>query len=548
MITTHRFPVSKAILGHARIGGLDAAFLQFPDGRGAPRHWYVAAGDDGLRLACAPSDGPLVTGRPDASDEDIEAMLASASRSAPMPASRDAVIAIRPISLRDWTGRDFGRAIEGFWPNLDDRGEDASVALIREAIAPVAERLRRHFTVLSSYHARGPFRGQGTSPPADRAIARMLTMRHAEIEALAAGGEFPLLRPAIDFLNVRLDRPQAEVERETLGRLGVPEAAVRRVPEGRRLDDRTVHALRAFPLDWIPTAGDAEGWTAMARTAEVMLEMGATIEESRALVASARGDWPGFLDRCAKAAFPSAGTLEYVPLLSEIANAADVGRELAETLRELTDSQRDATALAKRLLMEGRSLPAILESSRIWHGRFVPPAPREISWPALLPRWTDVRTGVEIVPLASSDELTEEGAEMRHCVGGEGYALGCLRDEIRIVSLRRGDERVSTAEIRMGREDASRGAVVAQHLGKGNGSPAQEAGAALTGYLRLQAVAGAIVTTERRRVDLPSRTPEELERLLEAWRPYLSGRWRNATLDDLREALSPEDAAAPSFR
>lgn len=50
------------------------------------------------------------------------------------------------------------------------------------------------------------------------------------------------------------------------------------------------------------------------------------------------------------------------------------------------------------------------------------------------------------VSLNDSDELWEEGAAMDHCVGG--YDEQCYRNVSRIYSIRRGDERVATLEIR----------------------------------------------------------------------------------------------------
>ena len=53
---------------------------------------------------------------------------------------------------------------------------------------------------------------------------------------------------------------------------------------------------------------------------------------------------------------------------------------------------------------------------------------------------------LEAVSLNDSDELWEEGAAMDHCVGG--YDEQCYRNVSRIYSIRRGDERVATLEIR----------------------------------------------------------------------------------------------------
>jgi hypothetical protein len=57
-----------------------------------------------------------------------------------------------------------------------------------------------------------------------------------------------------------------------------------------------------------------------------------------------------------------------------------------------------------------------------------------------------VEGDLEAVSLNNSDELWEEGSAMSHCVGG--YDEQCYRNISRIYSIRRGDERVATLEIR----------------------------------------------------------------------------------------------------
>lgn len=57
-----------------------------------------------------------------------------------------------------------------------------------------------------------------------------------------------------------------------------------------------------------------------------------------------------------------------------------------------------------------------------------------------------VQGSLEAVSLNTSDELWEEGTAMSHCVGG--YDQGCHSNQSRIYSIRRGDERVATLEIR----------------------------------------------------------------------------------------------------
>lgn len=553
-VPTFRF--EELVLRHDRVGGLDAIYLQHPDGKGGHRHWFVAAGDDGIAFARPTSEGPLVPGRPDANLLEIADEL---KRIAAMPADPEAIL--MAFGETEWEGFDLNRGLG--W--LEDRGmapirrrppphdldDLRAAAMVADAFRPVASRLRAHRALLRAYanqihlHPRNDDAEAMGLP----AFLRIMTMPKAEIEGIAAMGEFPLLRPAIDLLDVRLDRPKTEVNREVMERLGIAPAAIRRLPARLEPDGTLVRALRNFPVDWLPGQDDAKAWTAMTWAARLLGEMGASDDEFPGLVASCKGDWVGFIARCSRAAHGNDAQQDYRAFSLAIMNAADVQAEFQAFLRGLVDEDEETEDriqdLAHAATIDGRSLPAILEASRLWHERFRAPAPRSVTWPPLLPRWTHRPTGIRIVPLSCSAELDEEGRAMRHCVGGESFAIDCLRNLTRVLSLRRDGERVSTAQIQLGPDSAIRGGRIEQHLGRGNGRTGPGAVDALEAYLDLPQVQAILRQPRHNHLELPTRTDEELGILLAAWRPYLAGRWRNATLGDFREALFPQVGEAP---
>lgn len=552
------FRLDELVLRHGRIGRLDAIYMQYPDGEGGHRHWFVAAGDDGIAFARPTSEGPLVPGRPEANLLEIEDELARIAR---LPADPESILLA--FGETEWEGFDLSGGLK--W--LEDKGmapvrrrppphdldDLKAAAMVADAFRPVASRLKPHRALLRAYAAQVHLHHRSDDDDGMDldAFLRMLRMPKAEIEAIAAMGEFKLLRPAIDLLDVRFDRPKAEVDREVMARLGISQAAIRRIPAWLEPDGTLVRALRNFPLDWLPDEDDRKAWTAMDWTARLLGEMGASDAEFPGLVASCKGDWVGFIARCSRAAHGNDASQDYRSFSLAIMNAADVRAEFQALLLDLVDEDEGMADriedLGHEALTDGRSLPAILESSRIWHDRFKSPAPKSVTWPPLLPRWTHRGTGIRVVPLSSSTELDEEGAAMRHCVGGEAFALDCLRNLTRILSLRRGEERVSTAEIQLGPDSAIQGGRVEQHLGWRNGRTGPGAVEALEAYLDLPHVRELVRRPLHNVLDLPARTEEELETLLAAWRPYMAGRWRNATLDDFREALAPEDSPTPAL-
>lgn len=521
----------RHVFRHAVVGDLDVAYRQEIDEDGTVRHWFLGAGRDGIVLARPWTAGPLVEGRPEADRAEMEAELARLA-AGPRPGATAVTTAF--FEHKEW---DETRSVE-----------------IHDAIRAVAMRLSAHLKVMEIFRHQmrsGPTIVGMTQEHTDAGFARALTLRSDEAKALARLNklDFPLLHAALIHPDLALDRPVREIERQVMYRLGIPEAAMRRLPEELKPGPSHVLAMSSLPIDWMPQAVDHEAWKAMGRIAWIAKGMGATGEDIRTLLDSSKGDWIDFEARCIRELH---GTKVKVDPWTFARNAPilanDVVMELEVFLEDLAvESGLEgwrSDLVARLALREGRSLPAVFEATRLWHVRFNPPARDGVTWEALLPTWTHPRTGVEVTPLTGGGQLVEEGRAMDHCVGGESFARSSLRDESRIVSLRRRGKRLSTAEIRLGGEAGPM--AVVQHFGRRNREPDGTAAEALDAYLALPEVARAMLAGDPKPVEMPPRTKEENEELLDAWRPFLAGRWRNAPLRRFREELVPETPEMPS--
>lgn len=543
------FPLSQVTIGHARIGAMDVVYIQTPNVMGEPCHWYLGVDDDGIALAAHMTHGPLVPGAPKASSERMAAHLAELILQG---REEDPDRIVRAFNEVEWDndGRDLMASLEASGLHLRDDEREACLAAAEAALAPVAERLRTRRKVLTGYlrmryrEVVGLYRPRGGT----FGTARVLTMPKAEMDGLLAMGDVALLRPAIE-IGIRLDRSKAEFNADLLARLGVAAAAIRRVPAWMTdIDQYTALALRSMHIDWLPRADDREGWAAMATMAETLSAVRTPRNDWSVLAAPSKGNWTAFLQRCSRASDPAAGGADHERLKVAALNANHLSAGFHAFLNSLEGNDDGAdmsvSSNAYRISLEAvvgdRALPAVLENSRLWHERFEPPAPIDARWEPLLPSWTHEATGIAIAPIVSSHALIEEGDAMDHCVGSESFALGSIRDEVRVLSLGRGAERLSTAEIALhAGPDAKE---VVQHLARSNDPPCAEAERALEAYLGLPEVREAIRKAEPNDRNLPTRSIEEQGALLESWRPFLAGRWKHASLDDFRAQLNPSAA------
>ncbi len=310
--------------------------------------------------------------------------------------------------------------------------------------------------------------------------------------------------------------------------------------------------LAWLPASWTPR--DRMGWLSFAKCVPAaLMATNEAVDGHAGTMLNAKGDWAALSARLTSA---HGGPHGARALQKALRDAGDVTKSFADQVLLPAHAMADregrlpvgaSREIAKRCLFSGRSVARILEVSRSWHAgqdRMLAAFPSggvADSWSACLP---DATSGsVTILVLTTRAQLRAEGATgedetgvggLAHCVGG--YAGRCLAGESRILSLRAGASRLSTAEVSW-RDGRVR---VAQHRSHGNAEPSAEASRALAAYVAdlmtgaLRAEAPSLPAS--REVDHVSercgydwRGTGNWEAVHALWRPYLPGPLRLAT-------------------
>jgi hypothetical protein len=157
-------------------------------------------------------------------------------------------------------------------------------------------------------------------------------------------------------------------------------------------------------------------------------------------------------------------------------------QKLMEAICEPRLEAKEDYSMAKKILVNGRSVPRLLELSGRWHKNerrmdaevVEKTDPR--CWPPLLE--SPIAYGeLTAMSLCSPGDLGEEGARLEHCVGT--YAAHCLYDGSHIISIRnKSGESLSTMEIRISEQDGNirmghPKIVIRQHYGHKNSDPSK---------------------------------------------------------------------------
>jgi hypothetical protein len=288
--------------------------------------------------------------------------------------------------------------------------------------------------------------------------------------------------------------------------------------------------LSECPQDWWPSTQDE--WESADRAASFVSAIAReTALPVTQLVRDSKGRWSawcGILER----SYPSWGRQRHgglsgpIDLTSYADAVGDATRAFHDqimfpalaTVSESKDpdavgedaynSRLDNRGLVATILFGEASGSGIMSICQKWHRlqegirhglASISPAYRQnLSWAPGLPSysWTSPSGSIfELTVLGDQRALASEGARDRdadgiagldHCVGNFSYLEACVQGRLRIVSVRRKTddgtiERVSTAAIR------TRGGNVAdrpaQHYGRGNSKPLEEAVAAMAAYL-----------------------------------------------------------------
>lgn len=543
-------------LDHRVVDGIDVATIEVevntPGGASRLVSWMIGVGDDGVRFihpfGMAPFRDGIAAETADAVADWISSM--------PRPASDVLKQALRDVSLIPSLGSRVTivdsaittSAILKGVPAIDPR--QAMNALF----APIRARIGK--TRFDIHGANG------------RIEAFFMSLRQVEgYEAFVQAKPWYLAaaraHPHLDF-----DAPSAVVEGRLLHEMGLPVALASRLGETAYCVHSLRNTLRAAPLDWIPAKDDVVGWAGLKVIDEVLSSLRMAREFHPTLLAPIKGRWPDYVRKLARPyEFGGDAILrmsskdlrmkdgQRSPLAMAARDFHDVFVRWNEFLMDFAGAAAfEVPSLAQRALVGDRGLGAVMELSRRWHADPAFEAGSDVpyrEWPAIVPAWRDEATGIDVVPLLNSVELAREGAKgmdpdgqrgLGHCVGGESYVKGCADGEMRIVSLRRDGARLSTAQIDL---DPMETPVLFQHRGMGNAVPPPEAEDALARYLNLR-----MTQASRRGPAIPDQVvpsaPETdfMAEKLEAWRPYLAGEFRTATLDTLPSIAGLEETVS----
>lgn len=316
-------------------------------------------------------------------------------------------------------------------------------------------------------------------------------------------------------------------------------------------EDMVARLVRALPRDHLPAVGDAEAWAAFETIAVVVDALDLESDRAATLLMEAEGRWVPYLNGLQEihghhglSEEDVGGPLDFdnprAVLIDHASDATDMIAAFANSLPAVPhDALWDLSRnLAEDALIGSRGLTSVLGTYGEWLRRFTPdiggPA---LEWDTTLPDWTDPNTGISIVVLSCSAELAEESAKrgmsLHHYVEGAPYSNSCVLGDIRIVSLRKGEERLSLAVFDM------RKAAFVQHRGAGGGPEPIACVHTLEAYRRTPEFKRAAHRGAPRGV-LPD---GPIEFSVEAWRPFLTPEWRDAPTTAFFEAL---DLVAPA--
>lgn len=579
------------VFARGRVDGIDWAFAEWPNERAPDKreHWLVAADDDGIRFASLPVREGLVGGAPLAAEEVLRSRIEGKVREGKMPEDGERIAGIQGslvFSLDHATGalREICVAVLG---KRFGEWEEAKVAFLRG-------RLRE--TTLAVSSRLGPIRLVASAMNWDpRKVMEGLRLdrdRLREISDFIAARPW-LARLALANLHVRFSGDADRDQVALLANMRLPTATARRVgPHGGEITPPVIRLLRSIPVDWVPRIEDADEWACLRMTAIMLERMLAPTQMMRTLVAGSRGRWTELAGRIAalhgtpletllepwreRIAAESSPTYfhrylrrpdpeRFEPL--EIAvDVRDMGSALTQFLEASIEGVEPgpgritevvAKDFAGRMVFEGRGLLSILETSARWHADAAFESGTrldKVAWEARLPPFRHAATGIEIVPLTDSDQLADEGmrgvdrngvAGLSHCVGGRDYVRRNLRDDVRILSLRKDGSRLSTVEVDLGAEPETS---TLQHRGHRNGKPPEACREALAAYLARSEVHRAFrsfVDATSKSGALPARVAAGTFR---DWAPYLAGDWRNRSFEEIQRMVLGDGPSQPKTR
>ncbi|WP_315922791.1 PcfJ domain-containing protein [Mesorhizobium sp. SP-1A] len=275
---------------------------------------------------------------------------------------------------------------------------------------------------------------------------------------MAVDRKKPIADTVINLLSKIVD---ASITKPVLKRLSTADT----IPNGVKLSS-VVRLMSLVPPDWIPTSG--QDWRSFCQVAGGLFEdLAASDHSVGPMVKSAQGKWTDFCQRVVKKAGVEQANIEEdfrlvmwntADMLEDFKNFIVLplsahGGDSDEVMvtPEMGIASREA---AFEMLIAGKSLTDIADQQRRFHlgrnGILSGTAQIEAenrqelrrsieanTWPGLTEP-VQAPNGLWLVPLRSTIELQQEGAAMKHCVGG--YTRVAETCQSFIVSVRSLDE------------------------------------------------------------------------------------------------------------
>jgi hypothetical protein len=286
------------------------------------------------------------------------------------------------------------------------------------------------------------------------------------------------------------------------------------MPEGYRLSTIIKFASSVQP-DWFPKTD--EDWQAFYHVAVGVIEdLRLDHAAIPTVLAGSGGKWQALVERSIQKAFPEDDhPLRQTPYAA-LRTATTDTNDMVETFTDMVvvpvvahsqsaedvylnaSIKKSAIGWAWNMLCEGRNLPDILDLSRRfhqerngilemstqWQAQQARAQVKEGGWPGLTSP-VQAPNGLWLVPLCHPEELSKEGADLRHCVGGYSSQAKACTSHIVSVRQQRGNESVALSTCEFSGIKSDRPVLAErQHRARQNGQPQPDALDAMQWYER----------------------------------------------------------------
>lgn len=309
--------------------------------------------------------------------------------------------------------------------------------------------------------------------------------------------------PLADLIAMREYGPDEATCRATMDRL-LKRLGGAAMPQFLRVN-QVLWLACYVPADWLPTPATCDDFGAVASMVRFLVTASKGGLSPRRLVASSKGRWSEFRQRV----YAGDGSMRdaadmWQALRNQLVEPAlrhhlAFGTEAATMPVAARHVRRDdfapdsdaLEAFCSRLLLSGKSLPAVAEASGRWHAAQAAMdadicEERDATWPVPFDR-IDLGDGLALTAIRDSATLSAEGRDLQHCVGG--YLRSCVQNDSVIASMTRlaldgTRRRSSTVELSAWSPGRPWQPEIRQHRGLKNRQADPDESAALAGFVR----------------------------------------------------------------